>query len=132
MLVAIISPHDWCPPVLHIAALKTYYEGYGRHVALRLSLVQSIKFSLQLLTTLLESVLMMTTTALFPFLIKKFDADQLHSLAHHPFLMLKVDRAPEPCTQQPDIGFIAEQAFFFLLCFYFCFCFCFCFCFFSF
>ena len=64
MLVAIISPHDWCPPVLHTAALKTYYEGYGRHIALRLSLVQSIKFSLQLLTTLLESVLMMTTTAL--------------------------------------------------------------------
>ena len=57
----------------------------------------------------------------FPFLIKRFDADQVHSLAHHLFLMLKVDRAPEPCTQQPDIGLIAEQVF--LLCFCFCFCF---------
>ena len=55
----------------------------------------------------------------FPFLIKRFDADQLPSLAHHLFLMLKVDRAPEPCTQQPDIGLIAEQVF--LLCFCFCF-----------
>ena len=75
---------------------------------------------------------MMTTTALFPFLIKRFDADQFHSLAHHPFLMLKVDRAPEPCTQQPDIGFIAEQAFFFaMFLFLFLFLF-FCFVFFSF
>ena len=65
----IISSHDWCPTVLHLAALKTYYEEYWRHVALRLSLVKSIKFSLQLLTTLFESVLILTTTALFPFLI---------------------------------------------------------------
>lgn len=56
---------------LHLAVLKTYSEGEWRHVSLRLNLVESAKFSLQLLTSLEEPVSVITTTALFLLLIRQ-------------------------------------------------------------